>query len=308
MKARALRALLAFVLPGLLLCTSAQALAFCRATTCNPAKQTCQRDPTTQCLVSGVPLYWASDCLSISVQADGSPKAGIAYAAAEASVKRAFAAWTNVDCEGARPSLRVNVSGPVSCDTSEYSGEHRNANIVMFRENGWPYPGSEDALGFTFVRFDLEDEPGALWDTDIEVNALAEPLSLGEPQSNEVDLDSLLTHEAGHVLGFGHTLDLFATMVAGYETGTDELKSLGLDDVAAMCAAYPAGRRASSTSCEPRHGFSEACAIDQTQPAEDPGSAGCELAGAPPPATVPPLLAVLLAGWGLARRRGPRRR
>lgn len=254
-----------------------RASAFCRATTCDPAdpSQGCTLDPATECLTSGAPLFWASSCLSISVQADGAPRAGIDYAAAEGSVQRAFDAWTSVTCDGQPPSLRVKVSGPVACATSEYSRDHRNANIVMFRENEWPYEGAEDALGLTRLRFDLDQTPGAIWDADVEINAVSEPLGMGTPKPDEVDLDSLLTHEAGHVLGLAHTLDVAATMRAGYETGSVALRTLAADDIAGVCASYPPERKTTSSSCEPRHGFSELCGAEQPAnmgPVDDPGA------------------------------------
>lgn len=290
--------------------TTVEARAFCRATTCDPTdvNQRCQRDNVTKCLLTGEPLHWASDCLTISVQADGAPKAGIDYEAAEASVRRAFAAWTNVDCNGAKPSLRVDVSGRVSCDLSEYSSERRNANIVMFRENEWPYAGAEDALGLTRVRFDLDNLTGELWDADIEVNAVSEPLSPDNPEPDEVDLDSLLTHEAGHVLGLGHTLDVGATMMAGYTPGSVALRTPDTDDVTGICAIYPPGRKASSSSCEPRHGFSELCANEQppeAEPEPDPSgagggeSSGCNLASA---RNTSPLSLLLALAVGLTLR------
>jgi hypothetical protein len=252
-----------------------EAQAFCRTTTCDPADpaQHCARDDRTQCLTSGEPVFWASNCLTVSVQADGAPRAGIDYDEAKASVERAFAAWTNVDCgQGQRPSLEVVVQGPVECKASEYNKDHHNANVVWFRDDTWPYEGADDALGLTRVRFDLTEVPGELWDADIEVNAVSEPLSVGEPREGHVDLDSLLTHEAGHVLGLGHSLDIEASMIAGYVTGSDSLSTLGRDDVKGVCAMYPPGRDAASSSCEPRHGFSELCA--DAQPAEpDPAPA-----------------------------------
>lgn len=276
---------------GCLLLSAPDALAFCRATTCDPTdvSQRCTKDPKTECLTKGAPLFWASDCVTVNVQIDAAPKAGIDYQTAEASVKRAFAAWTEVDCNGSAPSIRVDVAGPVSCASSEYSGEHRNANIVMFREDTWPYEGAEDALGITRVRFDLEDVPGTLWDADIEVNAIAEPLTTGSPKADEVDLDSVLTHEAGHLLGLAHTLDVEATMAVGYQRGSQALRSLEADDVAGICALYSPGREVSSSSCEPRHGFSGECAADQTSsptPVEPGGapseSDGCSLVASAP--------------------------
>jgi hypothetical protein len=299
-KARGLGAALV-VLVGL----TSRAEAYCSATSCdsrNPAAG-CGTDPKTQCPTGGKPLSWRSNCVTFSVQKDAAPSAGISYPEARASVERAIAAWTSVDCGGEPPSLRAVVSEPISCDVAEYNRERKNANLIVFREGEWPYEGGEDALGVTRVRFDAEGDVGALWDTDIELNAVTEPLSAGDPQANQVDLDSLLTHELGHALGLAHSLDVLSSMVAGYETGSVALRSLGNDDVAGVCALYPPSREPESTSCEPRHGFSELCAADQSEePSEppatdDPASSSCALvrpAGEPFGSALAALLALSL--------------
>lgn len=245
------------------------AQAFCRATTCDPAKESCNVDGTTQCITTGQPLAWHNACITINIQADGAPKARISPAATAELVQRAFDTWLNVDCgDGQRPSIDVVVGGPVECATSEYSMDHHNANIVMFREEAWPYKGAEDALGLTRLRFNKDT--GELWDADIELNTLDEPLSVDDPEDDEVDLASLITHEVGHLLGLGHTLTEGATMQAGYHNGSTQLRTLQADDIAGICAIYPPEREVASQSCEPKHGFSELCAADQGAFVEPP--------------------------------------
>ena len=100
-----------------------------------------------------------------------------------------------------------------------------------------------------------------------------------------MDLDSLLTHEAGHLLGLGHTQDRAATMFPGYTRGSTGLRSLGYDDVSGLCAIYPDSRKVTSTSCLPRHGFSELCGADQpavaasnsTNEQDSSSTGGCSL-------------------------------
>ena len=89
------------------------------------------------------------------------------------------------------------------------------------------------------------------------------------------DLQSILTHEAGHFLGLAHSPDAEATMAAQYYEGTTTFRSLAADDVAAVCAAYPP-KAIDVETCNPipRHGFSELCAADQAY-------ASCAL-GSPP--------------------------
>jgi DNA-binding beta-propeller fold protein YncE len=271
-----------YALALLLLGAPRAASAFCPAMTCDPsdASQRCEVDQRTKCVTSGQPLFWSSECVTFSIQKDAAPRAGIDYAAVKASVERAFDAWTSVDCNGKSPSLHLTLSDPVSCAASEYSKDHHNANIVVFREDEWPYEGGEDALGLTRVRFDPDNNVGELYDTDIEINAVSEPLSVGDPKADEVDLDSLLTHEMGHALGLGHSLDIGATMLAGYAKGSVAPRTLGDDDIAGVCSIYPPGRKPGATSCEPRHGFSELCSADQpalaTPPAGAAGAAATE--------------------------------
>jgi hypothetical protein len=268
-------------------------------------------------VLSGEPLRWAGGCLTVNVQSAGAPRAGVSADAAEASVRRALDAWLSADCGDGLPSIAVEIGQRVSCDTSEYESDHHNANIVMFREGEWPYTGSEDALGLTRVRFDLDRAPGEIWDADIELNAVAEPLAVGTPKGNQVDLDSLLTHEVGHLFGLGHSLEEGATMMAGYTPGSTELRTLTADDRAGICAIYPPGRSISSSSCEARHGFSELCAADQPpfqepsneQPASgddsNGASKGCAVNHAPTGASS--WLVMLLAGLMGRRRRLTRR-
>jgi len=277
--------------------TARAAGAWCQATTCDPRKGPCATN-AQGCFTTGLPLAWTSNCVTVSVQGDGAPKQHIDFDAARISVEHAFAAWTSATCEGGSPSISVVVNGPVACSLSEYNPDRGNANIVVFREDTWPYAGGEDALGLTLIRFD--PDTGAIWDSDIEVNAVDEPLSDGNGDPNAVDLASLLTHEAGHLLGLGHNMyDETATMFPGYHTGSIELRSLADDDIAGICEIYPPKRKPSSTSCEPRHGFSDLCGADQPAPAAakapEPDSGGCShaLGSAQRPAHVFALITAL---------------
>jgi hypothetical protein len=306
---------LALLLAGGVSLLTDHAWAFCRATTCNPETANCPRDADT-CTEAGAPLYWASSCLTLSVQSDGSPSQGIDYEATVGVVQRALDAWTSVDCAGkGAPSIRAEISDAVECRKSELNDDGRNANIVMFREDDWPYVGAEDAFALTRVRFGADS--GQIWDVDIELNATEEKaLSVGDPVQGD-DLDSIMTHEVGHLLGLDHTLDADATMFARYVSGDDSLRTLEADDIAGICAMYPPNRNATTASCEQRGGFSPLCGADQPpEPSDDPKNpptddepGGCSLSRPRAPVGSPLRVgASLVVSLFLLARRSRRRR
>lgn len=253
---------------------SSGAAAFCRTTTCDPnnPQAGCEVDANL-CVVSGLPLAWASSCVTVAVHDLGSPRNGLSYDDVETVVQQAFAAWNDVSCPGGKPSIQANVIGAVECGVSEYNSRVGNANIVLFREDEWPYAGAANAIGLTTTRFDTKT--GDLWDADIELNGVGATLTVGDPIGGD-DLLSVLTHEAGHFLGLSHSVDNAATMKSIYDPARDgtSFRSLAADDIAGICAIYPPDRRAATDSCDNRHGFSGQCRADQPEPEE---SSGCSL-------------------------------
>lgn len=269
---------LAFGVAGLALATLLvvpSARAFCRTTTCdlNKPADHCQLD-SSKCVISGKPLSWRSSCVTVGVQQMGSPKNGLSFDDVAPVVEQAFGAWLQADCGGAHPSIDVHMLGPIECGLSEYNSEVGNANIVLFREDEWPYMGADHAIGLTTTRFDKTT--GALWDADIELNGVTANLTIGDPIRGD-DLLSVLTHEAGHFLGLSHSSDPTATMKAVYDAPSDgaSFRTLAEDDVAGICAVYPTDRVPATNSCDNRHGFSAQCGADQPPPDEE--SKGCSL-------------------------------
>ncbi|RYZ09683.1 MAG: matrixin family metalloprotease [Myxococcales bacterium] len=289
------------------LLASGSAAAFCRTTTCDPndPEAACEIDDDF-CVVSGIPLAWASSCVTVGVHDLGSPRNGLSYDDVETVVKQAFDAWNDVSCPGGKLSIQASVIGAVECGVSEYNSKVGNANIVLFREEDWPYAGAANAIGLTTTRFDTKT--GELWDADIELNGVGATLTVGDPIQGD-DLLSVLTHEAGHFLGLSHSLDGAATMKSIYDPARDgdSFRSLAPDDVAGICAIYPPDREAATDSCDNRHGFSGQCRADQREPDESSGCSlntrGGGLGGAPRSSAALMGLVAMLTGLRLARRR-----
>jgi hypothetical protein len=224
------------------------------------------------CATEGQPLYWAERCLSFGVQGDGSETQHINWQTADEVIRAAFSAWLLANCGGgAHPSIQMwdldEIAGPMVCDHPEYNKHSPNANVWMFRDHDWPYPGENNTLALTTITFD--PPTGRILDADVEINSFKVELTVSTDHPVD-DLQSIATHEAGHFLGLGHSLAKGATMNASYNPRTTDFRTLSADDVAGICAIYPPDRDAPACSFpEPNHGFSRYCGNES-----DPGAPG----------------------------------
>jgi hypothetical protein len=260
-----------------------QAFAFCRTTTCDETEEVCLTDEDL-CPISGQAVYWPDLCVSFGVHAAGSTLRGISAEKAATALKNAFQTWISADCgDGRHPSLGAFSRGEVFCDEVEYNydsvdqaGERHvagpNANIMVFRDDGWEYIGTTQTLAVTTITF--ATSTGQILDADIELNSFATEFTTGE-EFVRTDLQAVLTHEVGHFLGLAHSLAAGATMNKDYDSGNLDFRSLSDDDRRAICAVYPplepttpAGVGGGSTEetdaidCrgeQPRFGFSRYC-------------------------------------------------
>jgi len=271
------------------------ARAYCRTSTCS----SCPRDAATGCTIGGLPIAWPNACVSFSMHEAAS--ASIDLARASALMGEAFAVWENARCgpDGAKPSISISDAfGPALCGTPQFNTRTGNANVVMFRDDHWPYSGVGRELAATSLTVDGQ---GAILDADIEINATG-PLAVPEGLAlgvivDQHDLYSIMVHEAGHFLGLDHSRADSSVMQA--ELSAAEVRSqLSPDDEAAICAAYPPERDAVACDAAPQRGFAAECA-----PAAARG--GCSVGRRGGSSGALASAAVL---WGLWSMRSARRR
>jgi hypothetical protein len=244
------------------------AAAFCRSTSCTGD---CPRD-IDGCKTEGAVLYWPTLCVGFSLQRDGS--AHIPFEDSKRIVQDGFVAWSDIECpDGGYASMAFTQLKDVECHRAEYNQSGANANVIMFQDNRWTYSGVDNTLAKTTVTYDTDT--GEIFDADIELNHAYNEFTTGD--DNVVyDLQSITTHEIGHFIGLDHTPDFLATMNAGYEEGTTDLRSVEEDDMMAVCAAYPS-ERDGVCATKPNGGFSKYCDGDEPAPEEE---ASCHIGAA----------------------------
>lgn len=301
------------------------AAAFCRTTTVAVPSS---HDPARGCFAEGLLVFWRNACVGYSVHRDGSR--GVPFDAAQRVIDTAFASWTTATCATSSRPLGVQVSnlGPAECAEVRYDPTGKNQNIIVFRDDRWPYRDAGETLALTTLTLDLES--GEIYDADMEINAAGTNLAAEDPVfKDRYDLQSIVTHEAGHFLGLSHAIDAEATMFAHYDSGSTSLRSLSADDVAGACSIYPDTRSrvvsfrpspactwcrlpepgqtevVEAETCDPtpRRGFRSDCPSPIGQP---PGPAATRCSSSPRPSgtcTVPAGITLLLAGFLIARKR-----
>ncbi|NUP07662.1 MAG: matrixin family metalloprotease [Polyangiaceae bacterium] len=248
-RSRSWFACIATAATALALVAPSTAHAYCRSTTCTGD---CPRDDEG-CKTSGEKLFWPSSCVGVSLQKDSSEFIPFKYF--EQTAQKAFVEWSDLSCDTGTATMSFSQLDDVACHKAEYNTDGTNANIILFQDTKWNYTGVDNNLAKTTVTFN--DETGEILDADIEVNHANNNFTISD-MVIEYDLQAILTHEIGHLIGLDHSPDFSATMYAGYEPGTTDQRSLEPDDVFAVCDAYPPERQASCRP-EPNGGIGDEC-------------------------------------------------
>ncbi len=227
-------------------------------------------------------------------------------AAVAAAVTRAVAAWDDPDC--AEPVFDVLAPFP---DAILDDTDGRVSIVPIADSDAWNARFGALELARTLVTYRVTS--GAMLDADIAVNLGGFEFSPAEECAAEsYDMQSMLVHELGHVLGLDHSADTAATMFQRTDPGVCDIRDLADDDREGLCALYPppepppdpAPEPGPEPVPEPRAEPQADVAVELDLVGGRPRDWGCQGAGGGGPVA---LAGALLALSRLRRRRyGPR--
>jgi hypothetical protein len=173
-------------------------------------------------------------------------------------VRQSYDNWSEVSCaQGGTPNISVETYPQVECSEVRYNKTDANQNLWVFRDKVWPH---DDPAGLTIALTSVifNPETGEIYDADVELNSSAYVFGL-ETVSGGTDLQSVVQHESGHVLGLAHSDTSSATMWTNY-SGNSSMRTLKTDDAEGLCATYPPTTKTDQAcDAEPRHGFATTC-------------------------------------------------
>ncbi|MBI4816821.1 MAG: matrixin family metalloprotease [Deltaproteobacteria bacterium] len=190
---------------------------------------------------ASAPIVWESN-VEVTIHSAG--LAEITDESDVVAVRSALEAWSAPACT----SFRFLDGGT---DASASRSNDDGVNRVVFVESDWP--GAANGATATTLR----RRSGGRW---VEADVLINGQDFTWSTNGDVharDLQSIVVHELGHVLGLQHSADPESTMYFGSTNGITYARTLDEDDVAGVCFLYPAGPRAcdSDADCPLLDGF-----------------------------------------------------
>lgn len=216
---------LSLVVAAIVVVIAGPVQAFQRETTHDPP---CIERPGINCPHLGTPLFWSARPVLFFVNSDNS---GSRFDAITPAIQAAFTTWQSASSDG----ITFEFAGQSHGGTNGQDGQ----NTISWRN----LTNTTDTFAQSIITFDTKS--GVIVDVDVELNAnfhfAVLPAGEDDRADPNVDIQAVLTHEAGHLLGLDHENRFGPGVVMFFEdtSGNTMHRSLTSDDQDGVRAAYP---------------------------------------------------------------------
>ena len=184
---------------------------------------------------NGFELHWSSGNRPVKwyLHKNGAPD--LSFAQTLQVLRASFNSWQYVECS----NLSFEYKGVVDVGVNQVGTDtnyDRDNVLIWIRQDDWPGDWV-DAMAVAVPLF--ETQSGEITDADIMFNQNFPWSVLAEGEAGKADLQSIATHEIGHLLGLDHPDDRDATMYYAAIEGEIYKRSLAADDIQGICHIYP---------------------------------------------------------------------
>ena len=169
-------------------------------------------------------LYWDTNVLPFAFHYRGAED--VHDLLLEGAMLRAFGSWGEVP-EASVQFQRMSIY-------TERASEANGDNVLFWTEYDWSH--DPEVIALTSINY--YPDTGEIVDVDIEFNGQDYRWSVFDEEV-ETDLQSIATHEIGHLIGLDHSAESDAVMDPYYLPGETRQRVLHADDEAAVTYVFP---------------------------------------------------------------------
>lgn len=213
------------------------ARAYCQLTT--------KSNQPGECVDAGIPLYW--ECSNIDYGVCPRERDDLSFDDILDAIENSFQSWEGVECEDEPLGFEfLRYDDPKECDehyrlkedpSHDFSPDE---NLIVFVEDWDDFGYDPSAFALTSVWHNKVT--GVIVGADMELNETIGRFGICgiNPKKcrNVADIQNVVTHEIGHILGLGHTDEEDAAMFAESKLGDTEKRTPKKDDIEGICNIY----------------------------------------------------------------------